>query len=61
MVSFDCITGMAREILGTSRLSHKFQVTIPKEVRERFELGPADLVVFYEENGKLVLGKSKET
>jgi AbrB family looped-hinge helix DNA binding protein len=52
---------MAREILGTSRLSHKFQVTIPKEVRERFELGPADLVVFYEENGKLVLGKSKET
>ena len=49
---------MAKEILGTSKLSHKFQITIPKDVRERFSLSAGDLVVFLDESGKLVLGKN---
>ena len=49
---------LAKEILGTSKLSHKFQITVPKEVRERFKIEANDIVVFYDENGKLVIGKS---
>jgi len=48
------------EVLGTTRMSHKFQITIPKEVRERFHLKEEDLVVFVDEGGKLVLKKSTQ-
>jgi len=41
-------------------MSFKFQVTIPKDVRERFKLKANDIVVFYDESGKLVLGKNTE-
>ena len=44
---------LAKEILGSRKLSHKFQVTIPKEVRDRFEIDAGDLLVFADENGKL--------
>ena len=52
---------MVKEILGTSKLSHKFQITIPREVRERFKLGAGNIVVFMEENGKLVVTKSVQS
>ena len=52
---------MARQILGTSKLSHKFQVTVPKEVRDRFQLEAGDIVVFIDENGRLRLSKSTES
>ncbi len=52
---------MVKKILGTSKLSHKYQVTIPKEVREEFKLQAGDLVVFAEESGKLVLSKNTES
>jgi len=55
---FACKITLVTEILGTSKLSHKFQVTVPKEVRERFKINSGDLIVFYDENGKLVVGKS---
>lgn len=51
---------MAVEILGTSRLSAKFQITVSKEVRERFKLESNDLLVFWDDNGKLVLRKSTD-
>ena len=51
---------MVRKILGTSKLSHKFQVTIPKEAREQFRLETGDILVFADENGKLVLSKNTE-
>lgn len=47
-----------REILGVSKLTYKFQITVPKEVRERFQLKERETVVFIEEDGKLVLAKS---
>lgn len=51
---------MAVEILGTSRLSSKFQITVSKEVRERFKIEANDLIVFWDDNGKLVLRKSTD-
>jgi AbrB family looped-hinge helix DNA binding protein len=48
---------MADSILGISRLSSKFQVTIPKDARERFKLKPGDKILFVEEKEKLILQK----
>lgn len=49
-----------REILGMSTITYKFQVTIPKRVRERFEFEKGDMLVFAEEDGRLILMKSTE-
>lgn len=49
-----------REILGMSKVTYKFQLTVPKRVRERFELKEGDTLVFIEEDGKLILRKSTE-
>jgi len=44
------------ETLGKSTLSSKGQVTLPKEVRQRLGLKPADMVVFTtDEQGRVVL------
>jgi AbrB family looped-hinge helix DNA binding protein len=51
---------LTREILGTSRMSSKFQITVPKEVRDRFKIKAEEIVVFSDEDGKLVLRKSIE-
>ncbi len=51
---------LPRQILGTSKLSHKFQIIMPKEVRDRFRLEAGEIIVFIEEDGKIVLGKSGE-
>ena len=47
-----------KEILGMSKITYKFQVTIPKRVRDRFRLNEGDMVVFIEEDGRLILTKS---
>ena len=49
-----------REILGMSKITYKFQVTVPKRAREKFELKEGDVLVFIEEDGKLTLTKSTE-
>ncbi len=49
-----------REVLGVSKLTYKFQITIPKEVRERFQLREGETIVFIGEDGKLFLAKSTE-
>lgn len=49
---------MVKEILGTSKLTYKFQLTVPKDVRDEFKLKERDIVVFVKENGKLVLEKN---
>ena len=46
------------EILGISRLSSKFQVTIPKDARVLFNLKAGDRVVFVKEGDKLVIKKA---
>jgi len=43
--------------LGSSKLSTKGQVTIPVIARQKFNLETGDLILFLEENGKLILRK----
>jgi len=43
-----------------SKITYKFQVTIPRRVRDRFGLKQGELLVFIDEDGKLVLAKSTE-
>lgn len=49
-----------QEVLGTTRMSYKFQITISKEVRDRFRFKPEEILVFVDEAGKLVLKKSTQ-
>jgi AbrB family looped-hinge helix DNA binding protein len=48
---------MAKKTLGACKVSTKGQVTIPSEARKRFQLAAGDLLIFTEEDGKLVLVK----
>ena len=47
-----------RRVLGNSKVGRRFQITIPKDVREKFLFMEGDLVLFVEENGKLMITKS---
>ena len=47
-----------REVLGLSKISYKYQVTIPKQVREKFQLKEGDMLIFVEEDNKLTVAKS---
>ena len=49
---------MTGTILGTSKLSSKHQVTVPKDARELLDLKPGQRLVFVNENGKLVVEKA---
>ncbi len=49
-----------REVLGTSTLTYKFQVTIPKKVREEYKFREGDVLVFMKEDGRLTLRRAKE-
>jgi len=47
-------------ILGMSKLTYKYQLTVPKRVRQRFDLREGDVLVFFERDGTLVMAKSTE-
>ena len=49
---------MKERVLGTAKISTKAQVTIPVEVRKKFKLDIGDLLIFAEEDGKLVIRKA---
>lgn len=49
-----------REILSVSPMSHKFQITVPKKVREKAKLKGGDSVAFIEEGGRIYIAKSTE-
>lgn len=49
-----------REILGLSSITYKYQVTIPKKVRDRLKLKEGDTITFIEENGRVYVGKSTD-
>lgn len=49
-----------KEMLGMSTITYKYQVTIPKKVRERFKLEEGDMLVFVEEDNILSIKKSTE-
>jgi len=47
-----------KEVLGNSKVTRRFQITLPKGVRERFKFEIGDLVVFtLSREGELVLKK----
>jgi len=48
------------KVIGDSRLSRKYQVTVPSYVRDLLRLGAGDLIVFVErEKGEVVLKKGE--
>ena len=49
---------MTDTILGTSKLSRKYQITIPKDARDKFGLNEGDRVVFRNDQGRLVIEKA---
>ena len=49
-----------REIVGMTTITSKFQVTIPKKLRDKHNLNEGDTIAFVEESGKVYLVKSDE-
>lgn len=48
------------EILGMTTITHKFQITIPKKVREKHNLVEGDSIIFIEEDDRIYLKTSTE-
>ena len=58
--SFTSLTfrlGKLRRTLGAAKLSTKGQVTIPADARRRFNLEVGDVLLFIEEDGRLLVEK----
>lgn len=49
-----------KEILGMSAITYKFQVTIPKKVREKHNFQEGDQIMFVEENDRIYVVKSTD-
>jgi len=45
------------EILGSSKIGARGQVTIPKRAREEFDLKIGDIVIFIKEGKNLIIRK----
>lgn len=43
------------DILGASKITVRFQVTIPEEVRKVMKIKEGQTLVFAKENGKIIL------
>jgi len=48
-----------RKVIGSSKITRKFQLTIPSDVRRRYHFKIGDLILFVEEDGKITLSKSE--
>ena len=46
------------KVLWVSKVTRKYQVTIPKIVWEKLGITVNDLIVFEEENGKIIIRKT---
>jgi len=44
-------------LVGTARLSPKYQITVPKRVREILGLDKGDIIHFLEEDGRIFIVK----
>jgi AbrB family looped-hinge helix DNA binding protein len=47
------------EILGDSKLSRKFQITVPKDVRDILRLGTGDRLVFVAEKDRILVKRGE--
>ena len=45
------------KILGTSKVTRRYQITIPKAVRAFLEVNQGDIIVFVFKNGEIVIRK----
>lgn len=43
------------QIIGASKITARYQVTVPEKVRDLMELEEGQTLVFVEENGNIVL------
>ncbi|RNJ76723.1 MAG: AbrB/MazE/SpoVT family DNA-binding domain-containing protein [Nitrosopumilus sp. H13] len=50
-----------KKILGTTKVTYKYQITIPKEVRNSCGFGQGDLLVFEKDGEKLCLRTNSES
>ncbi len=50
---------MEWNILGSSKISTRYQVTLPEGVREKLKIKDGEQIIFSEEEGKIVLRNSK--
>lgn len=50
-----------KEILGMSKITYKYQITIPKKVREKYNLDEGDAILFVDEGNRLYIKTSTET
>ncbi|MFH0897548.1 MAG: AbrB/MazE/SpoVT family DNA-binding domain-containing protein [Candidatus Bathyarchaeota archaeon] len=49
---------MSKKILGNSKITRRYQITLSKDVREKFNFDIGDLVVFtVSQDGELVIKK----
>ena len=48
-----------KKILGDSKVTGKFQATIPRTVRALLKLDSGDRLVFLKEHGSVILKKAK--
>lgn len=46
-------------ILGSSKISVRYQVTLPEKVREKLDLKEGEQLLFSEEDGKIILRNSR--
>ena len=46
---------MSRKIIGASKVSSKFQATIPEDVRKKLSIAAGDTIAFVEENGRVFI------
>jgi AbrB family looped-hinge helix DNA binding protein len=45
--------------LGASKITRKFQATVPKDVRKHLKLEHGDLLVFLKEDNEILLKKGR--
>ena len=50
---------MGRKIIGASKVSSKFQVTIPEDVRKRLGIAVGDTIAFIQEDDRRVFITTK--
>ena len=46
---------MSGKVVGTTKISYKYQITLPKDVREHYKFKVGDLIVFEREDGRLFI------
>jgi len=49
-----------KEILGMSTITYKYQITIPKKVRETNDLKEGDTILFVKEGDRVYISHSTE-